>query len=145
EEAFGKRDLDKILEVARDEFPPDVSPGDEFDAEDADGGSVTLVVLDVDADRVVIDANHPLAGQTVTLQLQVEAVRPALMAEIEEAARFLEQCQNPATSLIPAARLLRRPSASQLADTALDRGASAEVDTTQSSVLEESERSSSSS
>jgi len=145
EEAFGERDLEKVLEVSREEFPPDVAAGDEFDAEDADGDSVTLVVLDVDGERVVIDANHPLAGQTVTLQLRVEAVRPALLAEIEEAATLLEQGQTVATSLLPATRLLRRPSTATAADSPPDHSGAAEVETSESASREEPERSSSSS
>jgi FKBP-type peptidyl-prolyl cis-trans isomerase SlyD len=124
-EAFGERDLSKIIEVDPTDFPPDVAPGDEFVAENEEGDGVTLVVLDVDAERVVLDANHPLAGQTVVLELRVAAVRPALAAEIAEAAQLLERGQTAATSLLPAARLLRRPSttssqASQRPEAALE-------------------------
>ena len=58
----------------------------------------------------MVDANHPLAGQTVALELRIAAVRPALSAEIEEAAELLERGHSVATGLLPAARLLRRPS-----------------------------------
>ncbi len=113
--AFGARDPEAIIEVDRAEFPPDVAPGDEFRAEREGGGDVVLMVLDVDAERVMLDTNHPLAGQTITLQVRVEAVRPALHQEIEEAIELLEAGQTGATSLLPAAGLLRRPSTMQQA------------------------------
>src|SRR5688500_6588118 len=37
EEAFGPRDPSLIIEVARDELPADVEPGDELDADREDG------------------------------------------------------------------------------------------------------------
>jgi FKBP-type peptidyl-prolyl cis-trans isomerase SlyD len=110
DDAFGHRDPTAVIEVERDEFPPGVQLGDEFQAEDGNGNEVTLVVLDCDDEQVVLDANHPLAGQTVTLAVRIEAVRPALTEEIAEAAELLESGQAGAPRLLPAAGLLRRPS-----------------------------------
>jgi len=109
-EAFGPRNPEAIIEVSRDEFPPDIGPGDEFEAEREDGDCVSLAVLEVGEDFVVVDTNHPLAGQSVTMWLRVEAVRPALTAEIEEAVQLLENGQTPPPSLLPATSLVRRPS-----------------------------------
>ncbi len=113
ERAFGPRDAEAVIEVDRTELPDDLSLGDEFRADGEGGQVVTLVVLDMDDERVVLDTNHPLAGQTVTLEVRVEAVRPALAQEIEEAIELLEARQTSATSLLPAAGLLRRPSTVQ--------------------------------
>jgi FKBP-type peptidyl-prolyl cis-trans isomerase SlyD len=110
EEAFGERDLSAIIEVAREELPPDVASGDELSADREDGkGSVALKVMEVLEDRVVLDTNHPLAGQKVRLLLRVEAVRPATDEEVrlatERLARATEADPGP---LLPAERLLRR-------------------------------------
>jgi FKBP-type peptidyl-prolyl cis-trans isomerase SlyD len=110
EQAFGARDPERVLELDRDGFPPDIAPGDEFEAENEEGDAVTLAILDVDAERVVVDLNHPLAGQDVELLLCVQAVRPALSAEIAEAISMLEAEPKPVQGLLPATRLLRRPS-----------------------------------
>lgn len=110
EQAFGARDPERVLELDRDGFPPDIAPGDEFEAENEEGEAVTLAILDVDAERVVVDLNHPLAGQDVELLLCVQAVRPALSAEIDEAIAMLEAEPNLVQGLLPATRLLRRPS-----------------------------------
>ncbi len=114
EEAFGKRDPKAVLEVLRDEFPDDVAEGDVFDAEEDDGdgdgppgGMVLLRVLEVTPDSVILDRNHPLAGQKVRFDVEVLEVRPAEDDEISAAEAALSAEQAPEQPLIPAARLLR--------------------------------------
>lgn len=109
-DAFGEREPERILELDRADFPEGVAAADEFDADHESGESVTLMILEVDAERVVVDTNHPLAGQDVELDVTVEAVRPALADEISEAIALLEAEPEGAQGLLPAARLLRRPS-----------------------------------
>ena len=111
-EAFGERDPKAVLEVLRDEFPADVAPGDVFDAEeddsaDAPGGMVLLRVLEVTPETVVLDRNHPLAGQRVRFDVEVLEVRPAEDDEILAAERALRDPEGPQETLIPAASLLR--------------------------------------
>lgn len=112
EDAFGERDPKAVLEVLRDEFPPDVAEGDVFDAEEDDGpgapgGMVLLRVLEVTPDSVILDRNHPLAGQKVRFDVEVLEVRPAEESEISAAEARLS-VEGPAEqSLIPAASLLR--------------------------------------
>ncbi|MEZ4225186.1 MAG: hypothetical protein R3B13_29815 [Polyangiaceae bacterium] len=105
-DAFGDRDPKAIVEVDRDEFPEDVMPGDHFDAEDAAGKFVLLTVLDVDSERVVLDQNHPLAGQALTLELEVRALRLASSDELAAAEAALEAAPEPDISLIPTQALL---------------------------------------
>lgn len=111
EDAFGERDPRAVLEVLRDEFPDDVAEGDVFDAEeaggpDAPGGAVLLRVLEVTPDSVVLDRNHPLAGQKVRFDVEVLEVRPADEAEISAAEAAISEPRVAEDSLIPAARLL---------------------------------------
>jgi FKBP-type peptidyl-prolyl cis-trans isomerase SlyD len=113
DEAFGARDPEAIIEVDRADFPPDVAAGDELEADREDGrGAVPLKVIEVLDDVVVLDTNHPLAGQRVKLLVTVEAVRPASADEIAEATERLLQNQTEklpqAEPLLPAERLLRR-------------------------------------
>lgn len=106
-EAYGRRDPGALIEVDREDFPPDVAPGDRFEAEHADGGIVVLQVIDVLDDAVVIDTNHPLAGQRVRYELDVLGVRPATAEELDGAARRLAEAPDrPAEGLIPPERLL---------------------------------------
>lgn len=106
-DAYGARDPHAIIEVDREDFPPDVAPGDRFEAERADGAIVVLQVIDVLDDAVVLDTNHPLAGQRVRYELEVLEVRPAAAEELQRAVRLLEEAPDrPPDGLIPPSRLL---------------------------------------
>jgi FKBP-type peptidyl-prolyl cis-trans isomerase SlyD len=113
EEAFGLRDPKAVLEVLRDEFPGDVAPGDVFDAEEEDGGPaarggfVLLRVLEVTPDSVILDRNHPLAGQKVRFDVEILEVRPAEEIEISAAEQAILAADADQPTLIPAASLLR--------------------------------------
>jgi FKBP-type peptidyl-prolyl cis-trans isomerase SlyD len=109
DDAFGRRDPDAVIEVDRAEFPADLEPGDELTADSDGGGAVTLKVLEILDDIVVLDTNHPLAGQRVRLKLSVESVRPASPDELSLAEARLARAEEPASQpLLPVERLLRR-------------------------------------
>lgn len=109
QQAFGRRDKHLILEVDRDEFPPEVSAGDRFEAEHESGGTLVLKVLEVLPDAVVVDTNHPLADQEVRFDLRILEVRPATEAELEAAAKGAgaEDALEQHPQLISPDRLLR--------------------------------------
>lgn len=109
EDAFGPRDPDLIVEFERGEFPAEVAVGDEFEAEDAEGRVVPLKIVDLDAERVVVDHNHPLAGQAVALELELLSVRPAEAEELERSIERLEAetGRQAAAALLPVEALLR--------------------------------------
>jgi FKBP-type peptidyl-prolyl cis-trans isomerase SlyD len=110
EQAYGRRDPTAVVEVERDEFPPDVAQGDRFEAENEAGDLIVLRVVEVTDDAVVVDTNHPLADQTVRFELDVRSVRPATEAELQAAAERLESGENgslqPEQGLVPLQRLL---------------------------------------
>jgi FKBP-type peptidyl-prolyl cis-trans isomerase SlyD len=110
-DAFGERDPKAVLEVLRDEFPEDVAEGDVFDAEEDEGGPVgspvVLRVLEVTPDTVILDRNHPLAGQKVRFDVEALEVRPAEDSEILAAETALLDQEEPKEALIPVASLLR--------------------------------------
>lgn len=110
-DAFGERDPKAVLEVLRDEFPEDVAEGDVFDADEDEGGPETLPVLlrvlEVTPDSVILDRNHPLAGQKVRFDVEALEVRPAEESEISAAEAALLDPEEPKEALIPVASLLR--------------------------------------
>ncbi len=114
ERAFGRRNPKAVVEVDKSDFPPDVAPGDRFDAEGADGRPVLLQVLDVTEDAVILDGNHPLAGQRVRFEVAAREVRPASAEELVAAEKRLEGAKaegnSPLEALVPVERLLRGPS-----------------------------------
>jgi FKBP-type peptidyl-prolyl cis-trans isomerase 2 len=84
-DAFGLRDEAAIISVDRSELPEGAALGDEFEAESEDGEPVFLRVVDLDDEIARLDANHPLAGQAVSLELTVVSARIATSAELREA------------------------------------------------------------
>jgi len=84
EDAFGEYDaaLVRIEDAAL--FPPGVEVGMRFEGSSEDGHHHLLyTVTDIADGKVVVDGNHPLAGQSLRLTAKVEAVRPARPDEIE--------------------------------------------------------------
>lgn len=109
EDAYGERKRELEMEIARDDFPPDVAPGDHYELEREDGGDVVVRVLDVSDEGVVIDFNHLLAGQRVRFEIEVLEARAATPEELELAeAALLVPAEGDAEALIPATDLIRR-------------------------------------
>jgi FKBP-type peptidyl-prolyl cis-trans isomerase SlyD len=92
DEAFGERDEEGVFEVDKGDFPDAarVKVGDEFDGEGPDGDPITMRVVEVRPDGFLMDANHPLAGQTLNVEVSVSAVRAATEEEIAAAQAALE-------------------------------------------------------
>ncbi|MCL2076510.1 MAG: peptidylprolyl isomerase [Betaproteobacteria bacterium] len=85
DEAFGEYDPELVQLETRDAFPRDLEVG--MVLEGAPEGSseeeFTLYrVTDIADDQVVLDGNHPLAGNALIFTCTVTAVRPASMEEI---------------------------------------------------------------
>lgn len=84
-DAYGLRDIERITRVPRDSFPADVTlaPGMRFQAQDGDGRVQVVTVTAVDAGDIVVDANHPLAGQRLHFDVTVLSVRSARKEEMD--------------------------------------------------------------
>ena len=109
EDAFGCWDHKAVVEVDGADFPPGTQPGDTFEAENADGAVLVFKVLDVSSDVVLLDTNHPLAGQKARFEIEILEVRPASEEEVELAqAVALESSETETSDLLPAASLLAR-------------------------------------
>ena len=82
-EAYGMRDERRLGEVSRSIFPKgtEVKLGMRFRAQ-SDNGTDNVVVVAVDGDTITVDANHPLAGETLTFEVTVREIRPATPEEI---------------------------------------------------------------
>lgn len=78
-EGYGERDPDALQAVSRDIFPPDVTlePGIAFRMHDGKGRTFVTYVADVQPEEVVLDFNHPLAGETLYFHVKISALRPA--------------------------------------------------------------------
>ena len=83
-EAYGDRDPAGVFVVPRSAFPAgeDIEPGMMFSASRPDGKTVTFRVMQADAQLVLVDTNHPLAGETLHISIRVHTVRSATSDEI---------------------------------------------------------------
>ncbi len=85
EEGYGVPDPEGVFSVPRSAFPEDakLSVGDSFIGEDDEGQALPVRVVELKEDAVVVDANHPLAGETLFFHVDVREVRDATAEEIE--------------------------------------------------------------
>lgn len=73
EEAYGEVKKELFQAVKNDELPDTIKPevGMGLVARNPDGTERQLRVAEVNEDHIVIDANHPLAGQDLIFELEV--------------------------------------------------------------------------
>ncbi len=73
EEAFGDYDDEKIFTITRDQIPDDLYPevGQELELTDEDDEAVMVTVIEVDDEGVTLDANHPLAGEDLSYEIEL--------------------------------------------------------------------------
>jgi FKBP-type peptidyl-prolyl cis-trans isomerase SlyD len=84
EDAYGSVDPQGIFGVPRTAFPDEaeLNVGDTFMGEDDQGGAVPVRVVEVRDDTIIVDANHPLAGETLYFHVDVREVRDATLEEL---------------------------------------------------------------
>ena len=83
DDAFGDYDDALIRVEPRNLFPKNVAVGMQFQGTAQESGNVMVyTVTDVADERVVVDANHPLAGKAVQFNCKVIEVRKASKEEI---------------------------------------------------------------
>jgi FKBP-type peptidyl-prolyl cis-trans isomerase SlyD len=82
-EAYGERDPNAVIRAEKDSFPDgmEIAAGVEVQADTPDG-PLSFVIVGIDGEQVVLDANHPMAGKTLTFDVEVLDVRAATPAEI---------------------------------------------------------------
>ncbi|QXD13973.1 peptidylprolyl isomerase [Rhodocaloribacter litoris] len=77
EEAYGAYREDLVVPIPRAHLPPGAppEPGQHLELHLRDGGVIQARVEAVTDDAVVIDANHPLAGQTLVFDIELVKIR----------------------------------------------------------------------
>ncbi|MDO8703708.1 MAG: hypothetical protein Q7J84_02050 [Sulfuricaulis sp.] len=82
-DAFGERDPQLTFTDDIENAPPELRRvGAEFEAQNAKGESIVLTVTRIEGDKITVDANHPLAGQTIRFEVTVQDIRDATAEEI---------------------------------------------------------------
>lgn len=83
EEAYGQYDQALVQMVERSVFPgnTEIQVGMQFVAEFPNGERV-FTITDIEEDRVTIDGNHPLAGETLSFDIEIVEIRDATEEEL---------------------------------------------------------------
>jgi FKBP-type peptidyl-prolyl cis-trans isomerase 2 len=78
EDAYGEKDKKNIVEFPKDQFPPDMNPepGMQLMLSNGEGQQFPVVVAEIKEDVIVLDANHPLAGQDLIFDIEMVEISP---------------------------------------------------------------------
>lgn len=78
-DAFGEYDEERVMTIDRSELPSDLTPeiGSELVLTDENDESMEVVVIDADEKSITFDANHPLAGEDLTFDIELIEILPA--------------------------------------------------------------------
>jgi FKBP-type peptidyl-prolyl cis-trans isomerase 2 len=70
-EAYGEYRDELLVTVPKSNAPQGVQVGQSLQANMQNGEMVTFMVREVNDDNVIVDANHPLAGQTLLFDIEI--------------------------------------------------------------------------
>ncbi|WAL62294.1 FKBP-type peptidyl-prolyl cis-trans isomerase [Thermocoleostomius sinensis] len=73
DEAYGSYHPEMVLVVERQQIPSEVpvSIGLQLQIQQQGGASIPVMITDVSDSQVTLDANHPLAGEDLTFEIQL--------------------------------------------------------------------------
>ena len=73
EEAYGSRSDDMMIEFPKDRFPQDVEieQGMQLMMSNGSGQNIPVIVSEIKESSVILDANHPLAGEELIFDIEL--------------------------------------------------------------------------
>ena len=76
EEAYGERDENQTHDFPRSQMPPDMTPevGQTLALTSPQGQHIPARIIAVDEENVTFDLNHPLAGESLTFDIEVVSI-----------------------------------------------------------------------
>jgi FKBP-type peptidyl-prolyl cis-trans isomerase SlpA len=83
DEAYGDVNEQLIQEVQKSNLPQDMEPkvGMGLVSKTPEGQEINLMVVEVKEDSIVIDGNHPLAGQDLVFEVEVVEINETVITE----------------------------------------------------------------
>ncbi len=91
EEAYGLIDFTKYVQVPKEALPkPDIAVGDVFQS---NASPTPFTVKEVHETHVILDGNHPLAGEDLTFDVEITEHRDATEEEVAEVREQIEAAQ----------------------------------------------------
>ncbi len=85
EEGYGIKREELVISVPKEHWtlPDTVGVNDIVELQSNEGQRLPARIIEMKPDAVVLDANHPLAGEALHFEIQLTSVRPATKEEIE--------------------------------------------------------------
>lgn len=79
EEAYGPVFEEAVQTIPKDAFQgvDEIEPGMQFQAQGPEGQVQLITVKEIEEDGIVVDGNHPLAGQVLHFDVEIVEVREA--------------------------------------------------------------------
>ena len=77
-DAYGVKQDEMMIEFPKNQFPPDMKPeqGMQLMMNNGSGQSFPVTVTEVREESVILDANHPLAGQDLIFDIELVEIVP---------------------------------------------------------------------
>ena len=75
-EAYGEHDPARVIEIGKDQLPPDMEPeiGQKLHMQHPSGQVLTVSIMEIDGDSIKLDANHELAGKDLIFDLKLVSI-----------------------------------------------------------------------
>lgn len=79
EDGYGPRSEEMVVQFPKSNFPQDLHPelGMQLNMTSGDGQVIPVVIVDIQEEYVVLDANHPLADKELIFDVEVVEIIPA--------------------------------------------------------------------
>ena len=76
EEAYGPRLNELILEINKGDLPETIKPiiGQKLEILNNDSKIIKVIIAGINKDTITLDANHPLAGKTLIVDIELIAI-----------------------------------------------------------------------
>jgi peptidylprolyl isomerase len=77
-DAYGEKQQEMMIEFPKEQFPAEMNPevGAQLMMSNGSGQNFPVTVAEIKEDSVVLDANHPLAGQDLIFDLELVSIEP---------------------------------------------------------------------
>ena len=73
EDAYGPHRKELLVEISKEQLPQGMNAeiGQQLQAKQPDGQILVFTITDITEEKVMLDGNHPLAGQDLTFEIEL--------------------------------------------------------------------------
>jgi FKBP-type peptidyl-prolyl cis-trans isomerase SlyD len=84
-EGYGEREDEMVIQIPKAEWtlPEHVGAGEVIELQSPEGHVVPAMIVEIGNEFVVVDANHPLAGEKLFFEVELTSIRGATKEELQ--------------------------------------------------------------